>query len=249
MNKMISILLTALLAACAQTPESPYPVVKFNKDGGAKADAVSVSMIHHGSIALAYKNFQIQVDPVAKMGGSEVDYSSFPKADLILVTHDHGDHLDPGAIELLSKDGTRVILNASSQQKLGRGEVLANGESVEVGPVKVLAVPAYNNTEGHLQFHPKGQNNGYILEFKGLRIYVSGDTEDIEEMAGFAPIDVAFLSANQPYTMTVEQCVRAAKALKPRTLVPYHLSNTDVQAIKDGLADTGIEVLLFEELR
>ena len=249
MNKMISILLTATLAACAQAPESPYPVVKFNKDGGAKADAVAVSMIHHGSIALAYKNFQIQVDPVAKMGGSEIDYSSFPKADLILVTHDHGDHLDPGAIELLSKDGTRVILNASSQQKLGRGEVLANGESAQVGPVKVLAVPAYNNTEGHLQFHPKGQNNGYILEFNGLRIYVSGDTEDIEEMASFAPIDVAFLSANQPYTMTVEQCVRAAKALKPKTLVPYHLSNTDVQAIKDGLADTGIEVLLFEELR
>ena len=68
-------------------------------------------------------------------------------------------------------------------------------------------------------------------------------------MAGFGPVDVAFLSANQPYTMTVEQCIRAAKVLKPKILIPYHLSNTDMQAIKDGLEGSGIQVLLFEELR
>ena len=96
-----------------------------------------------------------------------------------------------------------------------------------------------------------GRDNGYILDFDGFRVYVSGDTEDIDEMAGFGPLDVAFLSANQPYTMTTTQCVDAAMTLDPKVLVPYHLSNTDMQEIKNVLDsnDSGIEVLLFEELR
>ena len=251
MFKMFPVLLTAALVACTQSPTTPYPVSTFSKPGAGKAQAVSAYMIHHGSIALEYEGFWIQVDPVAKMGGTEIDYSCFPKADCILVTHEHGDHLDPGAIDLLAKEDTRLILNPSSHDKLGRGEVVSNGESLELGLCKLTAVPAYNNSEGHLNFHPKGRDNGYILDFKGLRIYVSGDTEDIEEMASYGPVDVAFLSANQPYTMTPEQCVRAALALKPRILVPYHLSNTDVQSIKSALdaQGSGIEVLLFEELR
>ena len=110
---------------------------------------------------------------------------------------------------------------------------------------------AYNITEDHAQFHPQGRDNGYILDFDGFRVYVSGDTEDIDEMAGFGPLDVAFLSANQPYTMTASQCVDAAMALHPKVLIPYHLSNTDVQEIKNVLDanDSGIRVLLFEELR
>ena len=208
-------------------------------------------MIHHGSIALSYKGFNIQVDPVLKMGATEIDYTAFPKADCILVTHEHGDHYDPAAIDFLSKDATRVLLNPATQALLGRGEAVANGDTLRVGPVGLVVVPAYNVTEDHLQFHPKGRDNGYILDFDGLRIYVSGDTEDIEEMHGFGPIDVAFLSANQPYTMTTTQCVEAAMTLRPRTLVPYHLSDTDIQEIKNVLDtnDSGIEVLLYEELR
>ena len=112
-------------------------------------------------------------------------------------------------------------------------------------------VPAYNITEDHLQFHPKGNGNGYILDFDGLRIYVSGDTEDIDEMSTFGPVDVAFLSTNQPYTMTTTQCIEAAMTIHPKVLVPYHLSDTDVQEIKTVLDsnDSGIEVLFFEELR
>lgn len=248
---ILPMLLAATLVACAQTPSEPipYPTQSFAKGDVSKRKPVRITMIHHGSIALEYDGFQIQVDPVSKMGGTQIDYSCFPKADVILVTHEHGDHFDPEAIKALSKDGTRVILNPATQQKLGYGEAIANGGTATFGRFGLTAVPAYNNSEGHLQFHPKGRDNGYILEVKGMRIYISGDTEDIEEMAGYGPVDVAFLSANQPYTMTVEQCVRAAKTLKPGTLIPYHLSNTDMQAIKDALEGTGIEVLLFEELR
>lgn len=247
MTKLVSFLLAASVAAgCAGN--LPYPVESFETPARQK---VEIAMIHHGSIALSYKGYHIQVDPVMQMGETQIDYAAFPKADLILVTHEHGDHLDPTAVDFLSKDGTRVLLNPASREKLGRGEAVSNGDTLRVGPVGIIAVPAYNITEDHLQFHPKGRDNGYILDFDGLRVYISGDTEDIDEMASFGPVDVAFLSANQPYTMTTTQCVEAAMNLRPRVLIPYHLSNTDTQEIKNVLDtnDSGIQVLLFEELR
>lgn len=247
MTRLISILLAAAVAGCT-AQQFPYPVESFGTPSG---DQLEITMIHHGSIALSYKGFNIQVDPVMQMGELQVDYTVFPKADCILVTHEHGDHLDPAAIEFLSKEDTRVLLNPASQEKLGKGEAVSNGDTLRVGPVGIIAVPAYNITEDHMQFHPQGRDNGYILDFDGFRVYVSGDTEDIDEMAGFGPLDVAFLSANQPYTMTTTQCVEAAMTLSPKVLVPYHLSNTDTQEIKDVLDsnDSGIQVLLFEELR
>lgn len=246
MTRFASLLIAAALTGCAG--QFPYPVMKFSSETG---DILSVTMIRHGSVAMSYKGFNIQIDPVSKMGDTAVDYSVFPKADCILITHEHGDHLDPDAIDALSKSDTRLILNPSSREKLGRGEAVANGDSLCVGPFSLTAVPAYNVTEDRLQFHPKGRDNGYILNFDGLRVYVSGDTEDIEEMADFGDIDVAFLSANQPFTMTVTQCVEAAMTLRPLMLIPYHLSDTDMQEIKTVLDsnDSGIEVLLYEELR
>ncbi len=247
MNKLIPVLFAAAaVAACA--PASPYPVEKFVTPAGKK---VAISMIHHASLALTYKGYNIQIDPVMKQGESEFDYSSFPKSDCILITHEHGDHFSPETISFLSKDDTRTILNPSSQQKLGYGEVISNGGSMRVGPFSMQAVPAYNVTEGRTQFHPKGRDNGYILDFDGLRIYVSGDTEPTPEMYNFGPVDIAFLSANQPYTMTPAQCVEAAMILEPKVLIPYHLSNTDMQEIKNSLnyLNPNIEVLLFEELR
>ena len=248
MTRLASIMLAATLTGCAGQG-LPYPVAEFTSPAGEK---LCLTMIRHGSVAMTYKGFNIQVDPVSKMGDQLIDYGAFPKPDCILVTHEHGDHLDPAAIDLLSKDGTRLILNPAGREKLGgRGEAVRNGDSLRVGPFGLAAVPAYNITEDRLQFHPKGRDNGYILDFDGLRVYVSGDTEDIEEMADFGPVDIAFLSVNQPFTMTVTQCVEAAMTLRPRVLIPYHLSDTDMQEIKTVLDsnDSGIEVLLFEELR
>ncbi|MCR5352119.1 MAG: MBL fold metallo-hydrolase [Bacteroidales bacterium] len=247
MTKFLSALFaSAALVSCSSGPN--YPVAHFTSPSG---EEVEVTMIHHGSIALSYKGCNIQIDPVMQMGETQIDYSAFPKADCILITHEHGDHFDPAAIESLSHKNTRVLLNPATQAKLGGGEAVAIGDTLQVCNFGLIAVPAYNITEDHLQFHPRGRDNGYILDFDGLRIYVSGDTEDIEEMAGFGPVDVAFLSANQPYTMTTTQCVEAAMTLQPKTLIPYHLSDTDMQEIKTVLDsnDSGIEVLLYEELR
>jgi L-ascorbate metabolism protein UlaG (beta-lactamase superfamily) len=125
----------------------------------------------------------------------------------------------------------------------GSGEVMKNGDKIQItDDFTIEAVLAYNITEGRTQFHPKGRDNGYILTIDGLRIYIAGDTEDIPEMADIKDIDIAFLPCNQPYTMTPEQLVKAAKAVKPKVLFPYHYGQTDVTIIPSELKECGIDV-------
>jgi len=242
-----------MLSACGakSTPlDTRYPVETYKTKGG---HTVQVAMIHHGSIAVQFDDFLIQIDPVQNHGGQTMAYEEFPKADVVLICHEHGDHLNKETIAAVSKEGTRVIMNAKSAQQAGFGEVMGNGESLELAKkVKVTAVPAYNITPGREQMHPQGNGNGYILDLDGFLLYASGDTEDIPDMAEFPKgMDVVLLSANQPYTMTAEQCVKAAQVLKPKVLVPYHLGNTDMAKIKADLdaAGSGIDVHLYEELR
>ena len=204
--------------------------------------AVTITAIKHASLRIQYDGLEIQVDPVAKYA-PETDYSKFPKADVILVTHEHFDHFDRETIATLRKDGTEIVANPAVQKMLGFGTALANGESrVLAKGIKVDAVPAYNTTPGHTQFHPKGRDNGYVLTIDGLRIYIAGDTEDIPEMASIKDIDVAFLPCNQPYTMTPEQVAKAARTIKPKVLFPYHYSQTPIKQVADLLTGSGIDI-------
>ncbi len=204
--------------------------------------AVTITAIKHASLRIQYEGLEIQVDPVAKYA-LETDYSKFPKADVILVTHEHFDHFDRDAIATLKKDGTEIVANPAVQKMLGFGTALTNGEScVLAKEIKLDAVPAYNTTPGHTQFHPKGRDNGYVLTIDGLRIYIAGDTEDILEMSALKDIDVAFLPCNQPYTMTPEQVAKAARTIKPKVLFPYHYSQTPIKQVADLLTGSGIDV-------
>ena len=228
--------------SCGKKAALPYETDKIAAPSGGE---VGIVFIKHGSLALDYKDFHIQIDPVSKQDGMTVDYSKFPKADLILVTHEHFDHLDADAVKSLEKGGTRVLLPQGSFEKLGFGEVVAEGDSFELEEyVRVDVVPAYNTTEDHLRFHPRGLGVGYVLTIGGLKVYVAGDTELIPEMASLADehLDVAFLPVNQPYTMTVGQCLDAARLIRPRILYPYHYSDTPVRQVADSLADSSIEV-------
>ncbi len=201
---------------------------------------LSIYFVKHSSLILKYDNHLIYVDPVSMYA----DFSKEPKADVILITHEHQDHFDPKAIADLKKAGTKTILNESTQKKLGEGAVMKNGDELQATPyLHLKAVPAYNTTDGREIYHPKGRDNGYILTIDGLTIYIAGDTEDIPEMAQLKGIDVAFLPVNQPYTMTVDQAVKAARMFKPKILYPYHYNDTNVELIKTQLAGTkGIEV-------
>ena len=217
-----------------------YEVERFWTSGGSP---VEITLIKHGSLEIAYQGLSIQIDPVSGLG-KPTDYSvEFPKADVILVTHEHGDHLEEVTIEALTGSETRLLLNEKSRGMIGRGEAIGNGETRKLpGGVLLEAVPAYNTTPGREMFHPKGNGNGYVLSFDGLRIYVAGDTEDVPEMAELKNIDVAFLPVNQPYTMTPEQCIAAAKVIGPKVLIPYHYSQTDISGIPAALPGVDVRI-------
>ena len=204
---------------------------------------VEITAIKHASLRIKYDGLEIQVDPVGKGCPPVTDYAAFPKADIILVTHEHFDHFDRAAIAALQKDGTQVFANPAVQGMLGSGTALTNGESRVIRPdIALAAVPAYNTTSGRTKFHPKGRDNGYVLTLDGLCIYIAGDTEDIPEMAKLGAVDVAFLPCNQPYTMTPEQVAKAAWTIKPKVLFPYHYSETPVKRVSELLSDTSIVV-------
>ncbi len=207
---------------------------------------VKIHFIKHASLILEIDGKLVYVDPVGLYG---TDFAKLPKADAVMVTHEHHDHYDPAAIETVSKPETRLISNGRVAELAGKGEVMAPGDSIELFQgVKVTATPAYNTTEGHLQFHPKERKDvGFLYDMDGLRIYVAGDTEDIPEMASLKDIDIAFLPVNQPYTMTTQQAINAINMIQPKIVYPYHYSDTDLTAIVNTFKDdNSIEVRIRE---
>lgn len=243
MKKLLTGLFTMLcgITCCtAQTAASNEEVDNFVTDNGTQ---VSLYCIKHGSVKMLIGDKWLYVDPVTDKVAPVTDYTTMPKADYILVTHEHADHLDAKAIEQLTKDGTKLIVNPRSSEILGgKGEVMKNGDHTSLDAIALDAVPAYNSSADKQQFHPKGRDNGYILTIEGLRIYVAGDTEDIPEMSDIKDIDVAFLPCNLPFTMTPEQCANAARTLKPRVLFPYHYGKTAINEVTTLLQGTGIDV-------
>jgi L-ascorbate metabolism protein UlaG (beta-lactamase superfamily) len=216
-----------LLMASGMTSAFPFEQDSFDI-GGKK---LTIGFIGHGSIVLEYDKTVIQVDPYGKLA----DYATLPKADIILVTHEHPDHLDPDAVAKVTKPGTLIIANAKAAAQLPKAVTMANGDTKKIGAIEIKAVPAYNTTPERLQFHPKGNVNGYILTIGGKKIYIAGDTEDIPEMRALKDIYIAFLPMNLPYTMTPEQVAEAAKAFRPRILYPYHRYESDPDRVVELL--------------
>ncbi len=210
---------------------------KFEKDViKTKAGDLEITFIGHGTLMFTFGGKVIHVDPV----GQYADYDKLPQADLILITHEHRDHLDPNAVAMLRQPDTQIVLNRAAAGQVQRGVVLKNGEGKTVAGFQIEAVAAYNlahKRESGEPFHPKGRDNGYVITFGEKRVYVAGDTEYTPEMKALKNIDIAFLPMNLPYTMTPEMVADAAKAFKPRILYPYHYGKTDTAKLVDLLKD------------
>jgi L-ascorbate metabolism protein UlaG (beta-lactamase superfamily) len=214
------VLLAAVLvfntAALGETRSDTLPTV-----GGP----LKITLLGHASLMLSFGGKTIHVDPWSRMA----DYSKLPKADLILVTHHHRDHLDLVAIDNVMTKSTILVMSKKCAELAGdtlkTQIIMANGDVKTVAGLRIEAVPAYNLVHMRspgLPYHPKGVGNGYVILFGNKRVYVAGDTENIPEMKALKKIDVAFLPMNLPYTMDSAMAADAAKAFKPKILYPYH---------------------------
>lgn len=201
-----------------------------------------LTFIGHGTIMMSINGKVIHVDPVSQMA----DYTKMPKADLILITHEHSDHFDLKAIDLVKTSKTKIVANENVAKQLSGVILMKNGDVKNIDTFRLEAVPAYNLVHMRapgVPFHPQGAGNGYIITFGDKRVYIAGDTENTPEMKSLKGIDVAFLPMNLPYTMTPEMVADAVKVFRPRILYPYHYGNTDTAKLTDLLKDTkGIEV-------
>ena len=198
--------------------------------------------IDHASLALRWHGKTILVDPV----GGAAKYAELPAPDLVLLTHEHSDHMDATTLKALVQQGTVLVDSAAVSRALASSgvldiveeKVLANGETVEIAAigVNVEAVPMYNLTADRLKYHPKGNGSGYVLDLDGTRVYIAGDTEDTPEMRALEDIDLAFLCMNLPYTMTVQQAASATLEFRPGVVYPYHYRGENPETYK-GLVE------------
>ena len=222
----------------AAAGQAPFEVDRI----GTSAGELAISFIGHGTLMLAFDGKIIHVDPYGKLA----DYGALPKADLVLITHEHGDHLDADALGKGRKADTVVVANAAAGAQVDGAVVMKNGDVQTLAGVRIEAVPAYNivhHRDNGQPFHPKGNGNGYVLTVGDKRVYIAGDTENIPEMKNLKAIDVAFLPMNLPYTMTPEMVADAAGMFQPTVLYPYHYGDTDPAALTRLLeSDKGIEV-------
>lgn len=201
--------------------------------GAVQLGEVTVVPITHASMLLQWEGKNIYVDP-----WSRGNYTGLPKADLILVTDVHGDHLDPAQIAALRGENTPVVAPPAVQEQITDAQVIKNGESVEVLGIRIEAVPMYNMKRGPSEgrvYHAKGRGNGYVLTLGPTRVYISGDTECIPEMRELRDIDLAFVCMNLPYTMPPEEAAACVNAFRPKVVIPYHYRGSDLEVFRQAV--------------
>lgn len=200
----------------------------FNMAGKAQEnytqiEGIGIKPIYHATVELKSGKDLILTDPSLE----DSLLTKVDKPSLVLITDIHPDHLDIETLSSLGLEKVPFVVPAAVFSKLPsafqkHAKVLNNGDTTTLGDVHIEAVPMYNLPSAVTIFHPKGRGNGYILTMGGKRIYISGDTQNIPEMEKFAPLDIAFLCMNLPYTMDVEEAAKAALVLHPKVVIPYH---------------------------
>lgn len=195
-----------------------------------------ISFIGHASLIFEWNGEVIHIDPSSR----EANYYKLPKATMIFVTHDHGDHCDPASLKAITTDKTKTFMTSLAHEKWNQGMVIRSEQTVRVNGIEIQSIPAYNivhKRENGTPYHVKGDGNSYIINLGGTRIFIGGDTENTPEMKALRNIDIAFLPMNLPYTMTPEMVADAAKAFKPKILYPYHYGKSDLNRLKELMED------------
>ena len=242
-NIVVFLLLIGSVSLLAQRSNSD----KYDTKNGT----LTIHPILHGTIAFEWKDQMIYIDPY----DSAKVFDGLKKPNLILITDIHGDHLNQITLDALDTKATSFVVPQAvakqiSKQYKNRLIIMNNGDKTTLNGIKIEAVPMYNLPESDESKHVKGRGNGYLLNFGGTKVYVSGDTEDIKEMRSLKGIDIAFVCMNIPYTMDIDQAADAVLEFKPKVVYPYHYRGkpglSDVEKFKEIVneGNSNIEVKL-----
>ncbi len=238
MRLVLAVAFVAFAISCVALA-APAPQV-FSTTAGP----VKITPLYHASTLIEAGGMVIYLDP-----SKPAEFSGLPKADLILITDIHPDHMDPASISQVTKPGTDILAPPAVVKTVTSAKPIANGETKTWHDWTIEAIPAYNLTRGPSPgklFHDKGRGNGYVLTYGGKHFYFSGDTEGVPEMRALKNIDVAFVCMNLPYTMPPEEAAEAVKAFHPKIVIPYHYRGSDLSIFQKLLEGTGIEVRLLD---
>ncbi len=200
---------------------------------------IIIHPINHASLLISINGTIIYVDPV----GPRSRYNAMPAPDFTLLTHEHSDHYDPELLRGIVSNARPLITNPAVYSKLpasikSSASPMENGENRALYNMMIEAVPAYNTTADRKHFHPKGRDNGYILNVEQARIYIAGDTEDIPEMRALTNIDIAFVPMILPWTMDETQAASAVNEFTPSVVYPYHYGPSDIGKFKSLIEAT-----------
>lgn len=179
-----------------------------------------------------HASFAIESDKIIYVDPWKIPESA-PKADLILVTHSHFDHLSTSDISQLKKEGTTIVCSADCVSQLsGDVRAMEPGQEFEIQGIKIKAVPSYNPSK---PFHPREKKwLGYIIEVDGVSVYHAGDTDFIPEMEDLGVINIALLPVGGQYTMNAEEAAKAANILKADISIPMHYGAGVIGDIEDA---------------
>ncbi len=207
------------LAACVLGSGSVSGSGQTQPGADASSMASIIRWLGHDSFRIDGEGIVIYIDPYQIKPG--------PKADLILITHDHRDHASPEDVAKIQDDKTIIVTVASAAAKLsGQIQTVKPGDKIIVKGIPIEAVPAYNVNKFRspgVPFHPRESGFvGFILTVKGIRIYHAGDTDVIPEMKDFK-CDVALLPVSGTYVMTADEALEAAKIIQPKLAIPMHI--------------------------
>jgi L-ascorbate metabolism protein UlaG (beta-lactamase superfamily) len=231
MNKIVSIVALMCISnlAVGQT--------KFQQDRIETTDGdLVITFIGHASLLMEWNGQTIYFDPSSR----EANFYELPKASMIFVTHHHGDHCDPAALKAISIDNTKTFMSGLAHEKWNQGMILYPDQDININNIRIEVLPAYNlvhKRDDGSPYHVKGECNSYIVTIGGKRVFVGGDTENTPEMKAMKNIDIAFLPMNLPYTMTPEMVADGAKGFRPKILYPYHYGKSDLNRLKELMAD------------
>ena len=236
----LTLVLTCLICAMTSFAQPQTATQTFPTSAGP----VKITPLFHASTLIEAGGKSIYLDPA-----KPANFTGHPKADLVLITDIHGDHMDPDSIAAVSKTETEILAPPAVVVTVKTAKPIANGETKTWQGWSIEAIPAYNLVRGPAPgklFHDKGRGNGYVLTYGGVRFYFSGDTEGVPEMRALKNIDVAFVCMNLPYTMPPDEAADAVKAFHPKLVIPYHYRGSDLSLFQKKLEGTGIEVRLLE---